>query len=247
MKMATIILLESIDNNLKKTQAELLYLWLKDKKYNVYKIDFPDYNSDSSKPLRMYLNGELGKDPKLLNPYVCSTLYCVDMVAQYIQKYKDIMTQKDAIVILTKYISSGAIFQACKFRTFKEKQYYIKWLYDFHIEKFGLPKEDMVIYLDLPVRNCSQLLSSRYRCDEFMKDVHEDEQEYLRICRDNALTVIDLANDAGANWKYIYCLNKRMQLKSHHDILIEVIKLVAEVVNNKNKAVEKEKALAGAK
>ena len=32
------------------------------------KISFPDYNSDSSALVKMYLNGELGEDPDMLDP-----------------------------------------------------------------------------------------------------------------------------------------------------------------------------------
>lgn len=62
--MAKLIVIDGLDGSGKATQTELLKQYLeKEKQYKVYKISFPDYESDSSAPVKMYLNGELGSDP----------------------------------------------------------------------------------------------------------------------------------------------------------------------------------------
>ena len=55
MKKGKLYVIEGLDGSGKGTQAELLFGKLKKKGIEVRKISFPNYASDSSAPVRMYL------------------------------------------------------------------------------------------------------------------------------------------------------------------------------------------------
>lgn len=58
-----LIVIEGLDGSGKATQTGLLYRALEKSGTAVRKISFPDYSSDSSALVKMYLNGEFGSDP----------------------------------------------------------------------------------------------------------------------------------------------------------------------------------------
>ncbi len=47
------------------------------------KITFPDYASDSSALVKMYLAGQFGQHPDDVNAYAASSFYAVDRYASY--------------------------------------------------------------------------------------------------------------------------------------------------------------------
>ena len=76
--MAKLIVIDGLDGSGKDTQSEILKSRLEADGYNVYKISFPNYESISSGPIKMYLNGEIGNNVNELSPYGCSAFYAVD-------------------------------------------------------------------------------------------------------------------------------------------------------------------------
>ena len=76
-----LIVLEGLDGSGKATQAGLLAEALRQKGRRVRKISFPNYESDSSALVRMYLAGAFGSNPGDVNAYAASTFYAVDRYA----------------------------------------------------------------------------------------------------------------------------------------------------------------------
>ncbi len=58
-----LIVIEGVDGSGKQTQSEKLYRTLLNKGLKVMKVDFPDYQSESSSLVKMYLRGDFGKNP----------------------------------------------------------------------------------------------------------------------------------------------------------------------------------------
>ena len=83
MKKGKLYVIEGLDGSGKGTQAELLFGKLKKKGIEVRKVSFPNYASDSSAPVRMYLRGDFGTDPSSVNAYAASSFYAVDRYAGY--------------------------------------------------------------------------------------------------------------------------------------------------------------------
>ncbi|MBQ3937011.1 MAG: thymidylate kinase, partial [Ruminococcus sp.] len=78
-----LIVIEGLDGSGKATQAKLLAQTLAENGERVKKITFPDYESESSALVRMYLHGEFGSRPGDVNAYAASAFYAVDRFASY--------------------------------------------------------------------------------------------------------------------------------------------------------------------
>ena len=73
--MGKLLVLEGLDGSGKSTQTERLHHALRDRNVPVRQIKLPDYDSDSSALVRMYLNGAFGTDPSDVNAYAASAFY----------------------------------------------------------------------------------------------------------------------------------------------------------------------------
>ena len=82
-----IIVIEGLDGSGKSTQIE--YLKNKLSGQNVCQIKLPDYDSDSSSLVKMYLRGDFGKKPEDVNAYAASAFYAVDRYANFKMKWKN--------------------------------------------------------------------------------------------------------------------------------------------------------------
>ena len=112
------------------------------------KITFPDYESDSSALVKMYLNGDFGKNPGDVNPYVASTFYAVDRFASYKTKWGK-NYESGEIILADRYTTSNMVHQAAKIQDLAEKDAFLDWLWDFEFNMYKLPVPDCVFFLDM--------------------------------------------------------------------------------------------------
>ena len=173
-----LIVIEGLDGSGKATQSELLADELMKKGMKVKKISFPDYGSESSALVKMYLNGEFGSDPDCVNAYAASAFYAVDRYASYKKDWK-VFYESGGIVVADRYTTSNAIHQCSKLEQSSWDDY-LKWLFDFEYKKLGIPDPDFVIYLKVASQISQKLMSTRYKGDESQKDIHESNLAYLR-------------------------------------------------------------------
>ena len=78
---------------------------------------------------------------------------------------------------------------------------FLGWLDDFEHDKLGLPRADLVLYLDMPTRCALELLRSREAATHTQGDIHEVDPDYLAACRDSALQAARLLG-----WQVIPCV-----------------------------------------
>lgn len=179
-----IIVIEGLDGSGKNTQAKLLSEKLSEK-FDIKRLSYPDYDSQSSALVKMYLSGELGDDPMAVNAYAASSFYAVDRIASYLKHWKADFI-KGTNFVFDRYTTSNAVYMLSKLSD-GEKEEFLNWLYDFEFSKMGLPKPHKVIYLDMPTEISQRLMSKRYEGDESKKDLHEKNVDFLKLCRKNAL------------------------------------------------------------
>lgn len=191
-----LIVIEGLDGSGKSTQIE--YLKGKLGGESVHQIKLPDYESESSSLVKMYLRGDFGKKPEDVNAYAASAFYAVDRFANYKMKWKNFYDNGD-IIISDRYTTSNAYHQATKIEK-SERAEFFKWLEDFEYGLIGVPKPDAVIYLDMPIEISQRMMSERYHGDESKKDIHESNLNYLYQCREAAL---DAAKEMG--WFVVRC------------------------------------------
>ena len=82
-----LIVIEGVDCSGKETQTMLLEERLKNEGISVKRLSFPDYESESSYPVRMYLGGFMGKSAYDVDPYAASILFATDRFTSYKMKW----------------------------------------------------------------------------------------------------------------------------------------------------------------
>lgn len=193
-----LIVFEGTDGSGKATQARLLCGEL-DRRGTAYrKIDFPRYGQPSAAMVQEYLSGALGRDPGDVNAYAASLFYAVDRYASYKQDWGNFY-EGGGLVVADRYTTSNAVHQASKLPE-GERQAYLDWLFDLEYRLLGLPRPDLVIYLDMPVEISESMMRCRERDTGSQADIHERDEAYLRRCRDNAEEV---ARRCG--WSVVSC------------------------------------------
>lgn len=222
MKGKLIVIESGSDASGKATQSKLLFDRLKKENYNIRKIEFPNYKSESSALVKMYLNGDFGKDPEDVNPYVASTFYAVDRFASYKTEWKKFY-EDGGIIIADRYTTSNMVHQASKINNMIEKDKFLEWLRDFEYKLYALPEPDCVIFLDMPTEYSKTLMEERKNkftgADE--KDIHEKNYNYLVESYNNALYVADKYN-----WNKINCvaMGKIKTVEEIHGKIYSIIK-----------------------
>jgi dTMP kinase len=210
MKGKLIVIESGSDASGKATQSRLLLERLMRNGHRCMGINFPDYGSDSSALVKMYLGGEFGKSAGDVNAYAASTFYAVDRYASYKTKWGGFL-EEGGLVIADRYTTSNMVHQASKIEDKSEKIAFIDWLDDLEFVKMGLPRPDMVIFLDMPVEKSFELMESRpNKIDgSSNKDIHESDKAYLEKSYKNALWVCE-----HLGWRKIECVDEIGELKS---------------------------------
>lgn len=179
-----LVVLEGLDGSGKGTQAQLLHRALEKRGEPVRKVTFPDYSSPSSSLVKMYLNGEFGSDPEDVNAYAASAFYAVDRYASY-KKDWGADYRRGALILCDRYATSNLIYQLGKLPR-DQWEDYLAWAQDLEYNKLGIPRPDLVVYLDMPVEVSQKLLLHRYHGDSGKKDIHESHLAFLRQCAECA-------------------------------------------------------------
>lgn len=219
MKNSKLIIMEGLDGSGKSTQTELLEKYFKENSIDYKKIKLPDYDSPSSTLVNMYLGGEFGKNASDVNAYAASAFYAVDRFASYKLKWKDDY-DKGTIILADRYATSNSIYQMEKIPAAQWDDY-LEWTEDFEYNKIGIPRPDLVIFLDMPVEISQKLMTSRYKGDESKKDVHEVNVDFLNACRKSALYAAEKQG-----WKVVSCSDGEnpYSIEDIHNAVVDIVK-----------------------
>lgn len=177
-----LIIIEGGDGSGKATQTKMLVRRLAAEGKAVQAVSFPDYASDSSALVKMYLRGDFGRDADAVNPYAASAFYAVDRFASYQIHWKSFL-QEGGIVVADRYTTSNMLYQMIKIGDPTARQAYLDWLCDFEFRKMGLPVPDMVILLDVPLAVTERLMAGRHgKTGGHTGDIHELNEGFLQKC-----------------------------------------------------------------
>lgn len=187
-----LIVLEGVDASGKATQTKALYDRLVSEGHTVKTITFPDYDSPSSAPVKMYLSGELGESADSVNPYAAGALFAVDRFCSYRKNWKDVL-DRGGIVLADRYVTSNFIHQASKLKDEKERDEYLSFQSDFEYNRIGLPKPDIVLFLDVPPIVSLALIKERENkfSHDTNHDIHERDDNYLFRSYESAVYVAE--------------------------------------------------------
>ncbi len=216
--MGKLIVIEGTDGSGKSTQFRLLSEYLQQENVAFKRLVFPRYDQESSALIRMYLGGAFGTKPSDVNACAASAFYAVDRYASYKmdwgQWYED-----GGVVISVRYTTSNAVHQASKVAP-EEREEFLHWLYDFEYHKLGLPRPDLIIYLDVPTDFTEKLLRHREQDTNTKADIHEQDMGYLATCRESGRAAAKYYG-----WQVISCVRDG-EMRSIEDIHQEICRCV---------------------
>lgn len=219
-----LIVIDGNDGSGKATQVGLLLKYLKKRNRKTAFIDFPRYyTSFHGRIVARYLTGEFGGVNEV-NPYLASLTYALDRLSA--KPDMDKWIREGKIVVANRYVSSNMAYQSAKLPSGKRAAF-LRWLSHMEYGIHKLPKENVVIYLHVPV-DVGQELISRKKARKYLRgktrDIHEDlvsyqqaaEQMYLKLCR------------ANPHWIKIECMGRDGKLRALADIHEQIVELLKE-------------------
>ncbi len=209
-----LIAIEGLDGAGKATQADLLYRALSARRIPSQVVSLPDYDSDSSALVRMYLSGLFGDSPYSVNAYAASSFFAVDRYASYClnwgEKYRN-----GQIIIADRYTSSNAIHQCAKLSR-PEWIPFLNWLYHYEYDLLGIPPADITLYLRVSDSVRESMLDKRYRGNRGSRDLHESDGGYQSRCAAAAdfccsfLKWIPIDCDSGGKMRDVYNISREI-------------------------------------
>jgi len=214
-----LIVIDGTDGSGKETQVKLLAEYVRSIGRTVKTIDFPRYGDN-------FMGGFLGeclrgKYGNFLNidPHIVSVVYAADRFESKMVLEK--WLKNGYIVVADRYVSANQIHQGGKITATRARIRFLRWLEILEFRIFGLPKPDVVVYLDVPSVLSQQLLQK----DGKILDMAEKDQIYQENSRKSAMWV--QKNIPG--WKKISC-SKNGQMKSRQAIHQEIVVVVEKII-----------------
>jgi dTMP kinase len=183
------------------------------------RLVFPRYSEESSALIRLYLGGAFGSKPGDVNAYAASAFYAVDRYASYKQDWGN-WYEEGGLIFSDRYTTSNAVHQASKLPAEQQKEF-LGWLYEFEYDRLGLPRPDLVIYLDVPTDCTEKLLRHREADTNTKADIHEQDMEYLATCRRSGRAAAEYYG-----WTVINCADDCCGMRPIEDIHEEIYRHV---------------------
>lgn len=221
MKKGRLIVIEGIDGSGKETQTKLLLNYLNENKISNALFDFPQYNKTFfGNFIGQFLNGEFGNISNI-NPYLAAFPYAGDRWSA--KNNIENSLKKNKVTICNRYTPSVAYQMAKLTQNGKEK--FLIWAEKLEYKVFGIPKEDLVIFLNVPFSFSYKLIENKAKRNYLkgkLKDQYEENISYL----EEVERIYYWLNSKKNNWVKIDCvINGRLLSKTeiHHKI-VEVLK-----------------------
>lgn len=219
--MGKLIVIEGSDGSGKATQTKKLYERLRDLEVKVRRVSFPNYASESSALIRMYLRGDFGGNAEAVNPYAAATFYAVDRFANFFE-WKNFY-ESDGLILSDRYVGSNMVYQAAKFDNEEDRKEFLTWLDDLEYKHFNIPRPDLTIFLDMPPEISAILRRQRGR-----EDIHEDDAVFMEKVYD---VYRKIAKKYG--WKVVNCADRNFA-RSPTDIHESILAIVEELLLKKS-------------
>lgn len=219
MKKGKIIVFEGLDHSFKETNAKALYDYIKENITDkVILLSFPNYESTSSKFVVKYLKRQYGELAQV-NPYTRCMFYAVDRYDSISEMDIHRLLVEGYYIIMDRYTTSNLLFGSAEYEDNEDKDKFIDWSIDFEYNKNNLPKEDIVIYMNMPTEIAFELIKKRDNVID--NDIHENDNSYLKKVENNALNYIC----DKLNWNIVDCV-KDDQIRSEQDIFNNILTIL---------------------
>ena len=223
--MGKLFVIDGTDGSGKQTQFEKITERLKKEGKDIRVVSFPNYESESSSLVKMYLSGKFGENAKEISPYIASTFYAADRYATYKTEYEEYY-KNGGIILADRYTTANMVHQAGKIKDIKEREKFLEWLWDFEFNLYGLPVPTKAFFLNMPTEYAIKLMENRENkiTHENKKDIHERDASHLKDAYEAACSLVDKYD-----WYEVKCV-KNGEIRSiediHEEIYNELIKYI---------------------
>lgn len=221
--MGKLFVIEGTDGSGKQTQFKKLQERFNEENIKYRVISFPNYDSQSSSLVKMYLSGEFGEHAKDVSPYIASTFYAADRYATF-KKYFEDYYNEGGIILADRYTTANMVHQAGKIEDTVEREKFLDWLCDFEFNLYGLPVPTKIFFLNMPPEYAMHLMENRENkfTHGTQKDIHERDKSHIIDSYNAACSVVDKYD-----WYEVKCV-KEDQIRSingiHEEIFNEIKK-----------------------
>ncbi len=220
------IAIEGIDGSGKRTQLELLEKSLAARGHRVYSTGFPEYDSWFGKMVGQFLNGDLG-DLESVDPHFSALLYAGNRFEAKPRLTAALAAGK--IVLADRYIGSNLAHQAARAPAEKRSAFQA-WIEHLEYNIYGLPREDLVLYLRVPPAEAQRLVTkkSARTYTTAKQDILEASLHHL----EKAAEMYDLLSGR-ASWTTVECFDSsRKAMRTPEAIAADVLAAVEPVLQS---------------
>lgn len=211
-----LIVLEGIDGSGKRTQLEMLARVFAQRGIPHEVTGFPNYSGYFGKLVGSFLNGEFGP-LEAVDPRFSALLYAGDRFESKLVLEAALKTGKT--LVADRYIASNLAHQGARVASGKREEF-LDWLRRLEYQIYGLPAEDLVIYLRVPVKEAHRLIGEKSSREYTSRrhDLQESSHGHLVA----AASIYDELSRQ-ANWVKIECVegangSLRTPLSIHEEI-----------------------------
>lgn len=204
-----LIVLEGLDGAGKSTQVRMFREYLESISPDVKYVHFPRYDAPVyGELISKFLRGDFGANDAV-HPQLVALLFAEDRrtAAPEIRA----TVEAGGTVLLDRYVYSNIAYQCAKLPDDREAEELRSWILDTEYGRFGLPRPDLNIFLDVPISFVSRSLErQRNGADrEYLhgsRDIHEADlgfQERVRekyrrqAAEDSSFITVDCGDDKG--------------------------------------------------
>lgn len=204
-----LIVLEGLDGAGKSTQVKKLRNFIESRGSQVEYMHFPRFDAPVyGDMIARFLRGEFGETDQV-HPYIVALLFAGDRAdaGGTIRGWLD----EGKFVLLDRYVNSNIAFQCAKLDGMADREALRDWILDTEFVKFGIPRPDMSLFLDVPFEFTESKLSGERKGDDRSylrgaRDIHEESLELQRRVRevylwrageDDTMCVIDCSDPSG--------------------------------------------------
>jgi dTMP kinase len=174
-----IIVMEGFDQAGKKTQSRLLANFLKEKKIKSKIFSFPDYGTPIGKEIKHYLSGNREFPPQVIHCLLAANRW------ERSREIKKILSE-NFVVIMNRYYQSNLVYGTVNGLD-------MKWLDN--LDK-GLPKEDLVILLDVnPADSFSRKKEKRDKFEKNKEFAQKITRTYRKLAKKLGWYIVNASRD----------------------------------------------------
>ncbi len=182
-----LVVLEGLDGAGKSTQVRMFKDYLQKRNGDLEYIHFPRYDAPVyGELISRFLRGDFGPIESV-HPQLVALLFAEDRHGAA-AAIRDVLSAGKT-VLLDRYVYSNIAYQCAKLSDDREAEALRSWIEDTEYGRFGLPRPDLNLFLDVPISFVEHSLSGARGGDdrEYLhgsSDIHESDISFQKRVRD---------------------------------------------------------------